>query len=44
MPSFASWLKKSSANHPSLTQLLLSLSGDGKSIGVRGLSPIHGQN
>ena len=32
------------AHHPSLTQLLLSLSGDGKSIGVRDLSPIHGQN
>jgi hypothetical protein len=32
------------ANHPSLTQLLLSLSGDGKAIGVRGLSPVHGQN
>jgi hypothetical protein len=32
------------AHHPSLTQLLLSLSGDGTSIGVRDLSPIHGQN
>jgi hypothetical protein len=32
------------AHHPSLTQLLLSMSGDGKAIGVRGLSPIHGQN
>ena len=32
------------AHHPSLTQLLLSLSADGSSIGVRDLSPIHGQN
>lgn len=32
------------AHHPSLTQLLLSMSGDGSSIGVRSLSPIHGQN
>lgn len=32
------------AHHPSLTQLLLSLSGDGKSIGVRDMNPIHGQN
>ena len=32
------------AHHPSLTQLLLSLSGDGSSIGVSSLGPIHGQN
>jgi len=32
------------AHHPSLTQLLLSLSGDGRAIGVRSLHPIHGQN
>ena len=32
------------AHHPSLTQLLLSMSGDGKSIGVRNVGPLHGQN